>query len=195
VAQRRVCVYCGANRGRDAAYAQAAQAMGRTLARRGIGLVTGGGRVGLMGVVADAALDAGGEVVGVIPEALMRKELAHAGLTELVVTASMHERKARMAELADGFVALPGGLGTYEELFEIWTWAQLGWHAKPCGLLNAAGFYDRLVAFLDGASEAEFVKPEHRAMLIVENDPDRLLDRFATYVAPNVAKWIGREDT
>jgi uncharacterized protein (TIGR00730 family) len=195
VGQRRVCVYCGANRGRDAAYAQAAQAMGRTLARRGIGLVTGGGRVGLMGVVADAALDAGGEVVGVIPEALMRKELAHAGLTDLVVTASMHERKARMAELADGFVALPGGLGTYEELFEIWTWAQLGWHAKPCGLLNAAGFYDRLVAFLDGASEAEFVKPEHRAMLIVENDPDRLLDRFATYVAPSVAKWIGREDT
>ena len=192
---RRVCVYCGANRGRDAAYADAAQAMGRALARRGIGLVTGGGRVGLMGVVADAALAAGGEVTGVIPEALKKKELAHAGLTELVVTSSMHERKARMAELADGFVALPGGLGTYEELFEIWTWAQLGWHAKPCGLLNAAGFYDRLVAFLDDASEAEFVKPEHRAMLIVETDPDRLLDRFGAYVAPRVEKWIGRADT
>ena len=192
---RRVCVYCGANRGRDDAYALAAQAMGRALARRGIGLVTGGGRVGLMGVVADAALAAGGEVTGVIPEALMKKELAHRGLTELVVTASMHERKARMAELADGFVALPGGLGTYEELFEIWTWAQLGWHAKPCGLLNAAGFYDRLVAFLDGACDAEFVKPEHRAMLIVDTDPDRLLDRFGAYEAPNVAKWIGRADT
>ena len=192
---RRVCVYCGANRGRDQAYADAAQAMGRALARRGIGLVTGGGRVGLMGVVADAALAAGGEVVGVIPQALMDKELAHAGLTDLVVTASMHERKARMAELADGFVALPGGLGTYEELFEIWTWAQLGWHAKPCGLLNAAGFYDRLVAFLDVASDAQFVKPEHRAMLVVETDPDRLLDRFGAYVAPNVEKWIGRADT
>jgi uncharacterized protein (TIGR00730 family) len=169
--------------------------MGRALARRGIGLVTGGGRVGLMGVVADAALEAGGEVVGVIPDALMRKELAHTGLTDLVVTASMHERKARMAELADGFVAMPGGLGTYEELFEIWTWAQLGWHEKPCGLLNAAGFYDRLVAFLDGASEAQFVKPEHRAMLIVDDEPDRLLDRFEAYRAPHVAKWIGLEQT
>ena len=192
---RRVCVYCGANRGRDPAYAAAAQAMGRALAGRGIGLVTGGGRVGLMGVVADAALEAGGEVIGVIPDALMRKELAHTGLTELVVTASMHERKARMAELADGFVALPGGLGTYEELFEIWTWAQLGWHTKPCGLLNAAGFYDRLVAFLDGASEAQFLKAEHRAMLIVEDDPDRLLDRFDVYRAPTVAKWIGHDQT
>jgi uncharacterized protein (TIGR00730 family) len=192
---RRVCVYCGANRGRDAAYAEAATAMGGALARRGIGLVTGGGRVGLMGVVADAALAAGGEVTGIIPQALMNKELAHAGLTELVVTASMHERKARMAELSDGFVALPGGLGTYEELFEIWTWAQLGWHAKPCGIFNAAGFYDRLVAFLDGATEAEFLKPQHRAMLIVEADPDRLLDRFEAYEAPKVAKWIGRADT
>jgi len=195
VALRRVCVYCGANRGRDPAYADAAQAMGRALARRGIGLVTGGGRVGLMGVVADAALAAGGEVTGVIPEALMRKELAHTGLTDLVVTASMHERKARMAEIADGFVALPGGLGTYEELFEIWTWAQLGWHVKPCGLFNAAGFYDKLVAFLDGACDAQFLKAEHRAMLIVEDDPDRLLDRFATYEAPTVAKWIGPDQT
>ena len=128
-------------------------------------------------------------------EALKNKELAHAGLTELLVTASMHERKSRMAELADGFVALPGGLGTYEELFEIWTWAQLGWHRKPCGILNAAGFYDRLVAFLDHASDARFVKAEHRAMLIVEDDPDRLLDRFAAYDAPTVAKWIGHGET
>ncbi|HET9338874.1 MAG TPA: TIGR00730 family Rossman fold protein [Casimicrobiaceae bacterium] len=191
----RVCVYCGANRGRDPAYAEAARAMGTTLARRGIGLVTGGGGIGLMGVVADAALAAGGEVIGVIPDALMKKELAHRGLSELVVTPSMHERKARMAEIADGFVALPGGLGTYEELFEIWTWAQLGWHRKPCGLLNAAGFYDKLVAFLDAASEAQFVKPEHRAMLVVDTDPDRLLDRFSAYEAPTVAKWIGHDQT
>lgn len=191
----RVCVYCGANRGRDPAYASAAQAMGRALARRGIELVTGGGRIGLMGVIADATLEAGGRVTGVIPQALMAKELAHQGLTDLVVTSSMHERKARMAELADGFVALPGGLGTYEELFEIWTWAQLGWHRKPCGLLNIAGFYDKLVAFVDGACEAQFLKAEHRAMLVVESDPDRLLDRFGAYEPPNVTKWIGRAET
>ena len=192
---RRVCVYCGANRGRDPAYAEAARAMGRALAQRGIELVTGGGRVGLMGVVADAALEAGGSVVGVIPQALMKRELAHAELSELIVTASMHERKAKMAELADGFIAMPGGLGTYEELFEIWTWAQLGWHHKPCGLLNAAGFYDKLVAFLDGASDAQFLKPEHRAMLVVDADPDRLLDRFAAYTPPVVTKWIGADQT
>ncbi len=191
----RVCVYCGANRGNDPAYAVAAQAMGRALAGRGIGVVTGGGRVGLMGIVADAALEAGGTVTGVIPEALMKKELAHRGLTELVVTASMHERKAKMAELADAFVALPGGLGTCEELFEIWTWAQLGWHAKPCGVLNAAGYYDKLVAFVDAAAAAAFLKPEHRSMLVVEREPDRLLDRFEAYVAPTVAKWIGHDQT
>lgn len=192
---RRVCVYCGANRGRDPAYAEAARAMGRALAQRGIELVTGGGRVGLMGVIADATLEAGGRVTGVIPQALMNKELGHAGLSELIVTASMHERKAKMAELSDGFVAMPGGLGTYEELFEIWTWAQLGWHHKPCGLLNAAGFYDKLVAFLDGASDAQFLKPEHRAMLVVDADPDRLLDRFAAYTPPVVTKWIGADQT
>ena len=192
---KRICVYCGANRGRDPAFAVAARAMGEALARRGIELVTGGGRVGLMGVVADAALEAGGSVVGVIPQALMKRELAHAELSELIVTASMHERKAKMAELADGFIAMPGGLGTYEELFEIWTWAQLGWHHKPCGLLNAAGFYDKLVAFLDGASEAQFLKTEHRAMLVVDADPDRLLDRFAAYTPPVVTKWIGADQT
>ena len=191
----RICVYCGASRGRDPAYAEAARAMGRALAERGIELVTGGGRVGLMGVVADAALEAGGSVVGVIPQALMKRELAHAELSELIVTASMHERKAKMAELADGFIAMPGGLGTYEELFEIWTWAQLGWHHKPCGLLNAAGFYDKLVAFLDGATDDQFLKPEHRAMLVVDGDADRLLDRFAAYTPPVVTKWIGADQT
>ena len=192
---KRICVYCGANRGRDPAFSEAARAMGEALARRGIELVTGGGRVGLMGVIADATLEAGGRVTGVIPQALMNKELGHAGLSELIVTASMHERKAKMAELSDGFVAMPGGLGTYEELFEIWTWAQLGWHHKPCGLLNAAGFYDKLVAFLDGASDAQFLKPEHRAMLVVDADPDRLLDRFAAYTPPVVTKWIGADQT
>jgi len=191
----RVCVYCGANPGRDPAYAGAARAMGTTLAQRGIGLVTGGGRVGLMGVVAEAALAAGGEVIGIIPEALMRKELAHAGLTRLEVTASMHERKARMAELADAFVALPGGLGTFEELFEIWTWAQLGWHAKPCGVLNVGGYYDKLVGFVDHAADEGFLRPQHRAMLVVESEPDRLLDRFERYDAPVVPKWIGRDET
>ena len=141
------------------------------------------------------ALEAGGRVIGVIPQALMKRELAHVGLSELIVTGSMHERKARMAELADAFVAMPGGLGTYEELFEIWTWGQLGWHHKPCGLLNAAGFYDKLVAFLDGATDDQFLKPEHRAMLVVDADPDRLLDRFAAYTPPVVTKWIGGDQT
>ena len=195
VALANVCVYCGANPGRDPAYAEAASALGRTLAERGLGMVYGGGRVGLMGVVADAALAAGGRVTGVIPQALMTKELAYTGLTELIVTPSMHERKAQMAERADAFIALPGGLGTFEELFEIWTWGQLGWHRKPCGVLNIAGFYDGLVAFLDHATDAQFVKPVHRGMLLVDDDPGRLLDRFARYEAPAVPKWVGRGQT
>mgnify|MGYP003503646640 CR=1 FL=1 len=191
----RVCVYCGASRGRDPAYAEAARAIGAAIAKRGLGLVYGGAHVGLMGAVADAALAHGGEVIGVLPRALEARELAHRGLSELHVVDSMHERKARMAELADAFVAMPGGLGTYEELFEIWTWGQLGWHHKPCGLLNAAGFYDKLVAFLDGATDDQFLKPEHRAMLVVDADPDRLLDRFAAYTPPVVTKWIGGDQT
>ena len=148
-----------------------------------------------MGVVADAALAAGGRVIGIIPQALMKKELAHAGLTELIVTTSMHERKAQMAERADAFVALPGGLGTFEELFEIWTWGQLGWHRKPCGVINVAGFYDGLIAFLDHAADAGFVRPVHRGMLLVDDDPARLLDRFAQYEAPAVPKWVERAET
>ena len=185
-----VCVYCGAHTGRDPAYTAAAALLGRTLAERGIGIVFGGGRVGLMGVVADAALAAGGRVTGIIPQALMKKELAHAGLTEMIVTTSMHERKAQMAERADAFVALPGGLGTFEELFEIWTWGQLGWHRKPCGVINVAGFYDGLIAFLDHAAGAGFVRPVHRGMLLVDDDPARLLDRFAQYEAPAMPKWV-----
>jgi uncharacterized protein (TIGR00730 family) len=187
---RSVCVYCGSSPGRDPAYAEAARGLGRALAARGLGLVYGGASVGIMGVVADAVLALGGSVTGVIPEALARKEVAHAGLTELVVVPSMHERKMRMAGLADAFVALPGGVGTLEEIFEAWTWAQLGLHGKPCGFLNVAGYYDGLIAFLDHAVAERFVKEPHRAMLVVSGDPGELLDRFAEYRAPSVTKWI-----
>ena len=162
---------------------------------RGIRLVYGGASVGIMGVVADEVLRLGGEAMGVIPESLMRKELAHAGLTEMHVTPSMHARKTLMAELADGFVALPGGIGTFEEIFEVWTWGQLGFHRKPCGLLNVAGYYDSLIAFLDHAAGEQFVRAEHRAMAVVESDPAALLDRFAAYQPPALPKWVGRGET
>ena len=148
-----------------------------------------------MGVLADAVLQAGGHVIGVIPEALAAREVAHRGLPDLRVVRSMHERKATMADLADGFIALPGGLGTLEELFEIVTWAQLGLHGKPCGLVNAAGYFDHLIAFLDHAVEARFVRPEHRALMLVETDLAALLDRFASFVAPRLEKWIDRDST
>lgn len=166
-AARSVCVYCGSQMGSDPAYARAAAALGEAIARDGLTLVYGGASVGLMGVVADAALAAGGRVVGVIPRILLRKELAHEGLAELVVTESMHERKAKMAELSDAFVALPGGIGTLDELFEMWTWAQLGLHAKPCVLINTGGYYDNLVAFLDRAVRDGFLRPGTRALLRV----------------------------
>ncbi len=190
-----VCVYCGSNPGRLPAYADSARALAAVLAERGITLVYGGASVGIMGLVADAVLERGGRVVGVIPEALVQKEVAHRGLTELHVTRSMHERKARMAELSGAFVALPGGIGTLEELFEIWTWAQLGFHAKPCGLLNVAGYYDDLARFLGHCVDEAFVRPAHRAMLLVEKDPAKLLDRFARYEPPVVTKWVERADT
>jgi uncharacterized protein (TIGR00730 family) len=155
--------------------------------------VYGGGNVGLMGILADAALGAGARVVGVIPEALVARELAHAGLSELRVVGSMHERKALMAELADAFIALPGGLGTLDELFEVWTWAQLGLHARPIGLLDVEGFFQPLVAHLDRAVAEGFVRPQHRAMVVIEGEPERLLDRFAAYRAPDVGKWQGRD--
>ena len=192
---RRICVFCGSNSGRLPAYREAAAALGRTLAGRGIGLVYGGASVGLMGAVADAALAAGGEAIGVIPRALMDRELGHPGLTELRVVGSMHARKAMMAELSDGFVALPGGAGTLEEIFEIWTWAQLGDHAKPCGLLNVAGFYDRLIGFLDHAGGERFMRGEHRAMLLAADTADGLLAAFAEYRAPAVRKWIAPAET
>ena len=187
-----VCVYCGARGGADPRFAEAAHELGTAIARRGLRLVYGGATVGLMGLVAEAALEAGGEVVGVIPEALVRKEIAHQGLSELIVTSSMHTRKMQMADLADAFIALPGGIGTLEELFEIWTWAQLGFHRKPCGVLNVAGYYDHLVAFLDHARGTELLAPRVRDMLLVDDVADSLLDRCAHYDPPRVDRWIGR---
>src|SRR3954447_23914296 len=177
----RLCVFCGSSPGHDPAYAAAAAQAGRVLAQRGIGLVYGGGRVGLMGTLADAALSAGGEVIGVIPQALLERELGHRGLTELRVVDSMHARKALMSELAKGFIALPGGIGTLEELFEVWSWAQLGLHRKPCGLLNVNGFFAPLVDFVDRQVEAGFVHPTYRAILSVASTPQELLARFAAY--------------
>jgi uncharacterized protein (TIGR00730 family) len=187
---RRLCVFCGSSEGNDPAYLQAARALGETLARSGIGLVDGGASVGLMGVLADAALVAGGEVTGVMPRALVEKEIAHSRLTDLRVVGSMHERKALMAELSDGFVALPGGIGTFEELFEVWTWAQLGHHTKPCALLNVRSFYDGLIAFLDQVVERGFMKDAHRSMLIVAQRPMELIERLRAYEPPAVPKWI-----
>ena len=176
---RSVCVFCGSSAGGRDAYAEAARAVGRTLAENGMRLVYGGAKVGLMGVLADAALDAGGEVVGVIPLALVQREIAHEGLSAIHHVASMHERKAMMADLSEGFLALPGGVGTLEELFEIWTWAQLGHHKKPVGILNVERYFDPLLAFLDRQCSEGFMRREHRDMLVVEDEPQRMLDALS----------------
>jgi uncharacterized protein (TIGR00730 family) len=187
---RSVCVFCGSSTGIDRRFAAAANAFGALLAKEGITLVFGGGSVGLMGVVADAVLAGGGTAIGVIPRALWDREVGHRSLTELHVVDTMHERKAMMASLADAFVALPGGLGTLEEIFEVWTWAQLGIHDKPVGFLDAEGFYAPLLAYLDRAVESGFVRPQHRAIAIVDRDPASLLRRLSDYEPPRVAKWI-----
>jgi uncharacterized protein (TIGR00730 family) len=193
---RRVCVFCGSSPGARPAYTDAAEEVGRLLAASSIGLVYGGGAVGLMGRLADAVLDAGGEAIGVIPEALVAREIGHKGLSELRVVGSMHERKALMADLSDAFVALPGGLGTVEELFEIFTWAQLGLHRKPLGLLDVEGYYDGISRFLTHAVEERFLLEQHRAMLIVEREPRALLERLEGFEPDAVApKWIDREQT
>ena len=192
---RRICVYCGSSPGQREDYAHAARELGRLLVERGLGLVYGGASVGVMGAIADAVLEEGGEAIGIIPRALAVREVEHTGLTEQHVVESMHERKALMAELSDGFVALPGGWGTLEEIFEILTWAQLGFHAKPCGLLNVAGYYDDLFRFLGHARSEGFVRDVYHGMLLMEDEPAALLDRFAAYRAPKVRKWIGREET
>lgn len=181
---KSICVYCGSNSGRDPAFAAAARLVGETLARRGIALVYGGGRVGLMGEVADAALAAGGTVHGVIPEFLALKEIAHIGLTELHVVQSMHARKAAMVQLSEAFIAMPGGIGTMEELFEVWTWAQLGPHRHPVGLLNVGGYYDELVAFIDKMTGQGFLAEGHRGALIVADNIGDLLEAFEAYEAP-----------
>ncbi len=187
---RRLAVFCGSNPGARPDYVAAARALGTLLAQRGIGVVYGGSSVGLMAALADAVQDELGDVIGVIPRMLVEREVANKSLTDLRVVESMHERKALMAELADGFIALPGGIGTLEEFFETWTWAQLGMHAKPCGILNVAGYYDSMLQFLDHAVAERFVRDVHRAMVIVESDPEKLLSRFASYEPPHVVKWI-----
>lgn len=193
-----ICVFCGSNPGRDPAYRAAAEQLGRTLAARGIRLIYGAGNIGLMGAVADACLTAGGEVIGVIPEALMGKEVdgrhvEHRTLTRLEVVDSMHTRKARMAELSDGFIALPGGFGTFEEFCEILTWGQLGFHVKPMGLLNVQAFYDPLLAMFDRAVSDGFLRPQNRAMALASTDIDDLLARMADYQPEPVSKWLKAE--
>jgi uncharacterized protein (TIGR00730 family) len=192
---RSVCVFSGSSPGARPSYAEAAEALGREVAARGLRLVYGGASVGLMGVVADAALAAGGEVVGVIPQHLVDREVAHTGLTDLRVTGSMHERKALMADLADGFVALPGGLGTLEEFAEIWTWGQLGLHRKPYGLLDVSGYWTSLLAFLDHAVAEGFMRPEHRAMVSVAQDAEALLEAMDHAPPPAMPKWLDRATT
>ena len=191
---RKICVYCGSSPGKNPAFSVAASSLAKAMCERGIGLVYGGAAVGVMGALANAVLEAGGEAIGVIPRSLAIKEVAHANLTELHVVSSMHDRKAMMAELADGFIALPGGWGTLEEIFEILTWAQLGFHEKPCGLLNSEGYYDGLIEFLDNAIEQQFVREICRPMLMTARKPVELLDRFASYRAPRVRKWMAEDE-
>ena len=192
---KRVCVFCGSSSGARAEYTRAAAETGQVIARRGLGLVYGGGHVGLMGVAADAALRAGGEVIGAITHALRDREIGHDGLTELHVVRTMHERKALMAALSDGFLVLPGGIGTLEEFFEVWTWGQLGEHAKPVGLVNVAGYFDGLIRFLETMMAEGFLKRKHRKMLIVADTPTAVLDAFTRYEPPTVGKWVGPSET
>ena len=192
---KRICVFCGSNAGHNPLYRDEAERLGRLLAARGIELVYGAGNIGLMGAVADACLAAGGTVIGIIPEALMGKEVAgravdHRSLTRIEVVDSMHTRKARMAELSDGFIALPGGFGTFEEFCEILTWGQLGFHAKPMGLLNVNGFYDPLLAMFDRAVEDGFLRAQNRAMALADTNIEQLLDAMAAYRPESVSKWL-----
>jgi hypothetical protein len=191
---QRICVFCGSKTGNDVRYAELATKLGGLMTERGIGLVFGGGSVGLMGAVADAVLDAGGEVIGVIPERLATKELLHPRVTDMRVVDGMHARKSLMAELSDGFIALPGGLGTFEELFEVITWSQLGFHRKNIGLLDVAGFFDPLVRMVDHAIQEGFVQSTHRELIVVEERPDALLDRLASHELPQVRRWLGPEE-
>nr|XP_061811859.1 cytokinin riboside 5'-monophosphate phosphoribohydrolase-like [Nerophis lumbriciformis] len=189
---KRICVFCGSQEGNDPVYTENAIAIGQKIAERDVGLVFGGGKVGLMGKVANAVLIKGGEAIGVIPDKLMRREVAHQGLTELFVVESMHARKAMMAHLAGAFIALPGGWGTMEEMFEILTWTQLRYHLKPIGMLNVNGYYDSLLTFADHMVAEGFLRPEHRSLLIAETDPDALLDRLEATIIPDDTRWIDK---
>jgi uncharacterized protein (TIGR00730 family) len=191
---RALCVFCGANFGRRPAYREAARRLGELLAQRGITLVYGGGNVGLMGALADASLAGGGRVIGVIPRALVEKEIAHNGLSEMHVVGSMHERKAQMADLADAFLTLPGGFGTWDEFCEALTWSQLGLQKKACAFLNVEGYYDALLALTERAAEDGFIRREHRELLLVGDDAEELLDRLRDYEVPYVPKWVGRAE-
>jgi uncharacterized protein (TIGR00730 family) len=189
---KRICVYCGSSEGNSPVYVEEARRLGSFLAERKIGLVYGGARVGLMGAVADGALAAGGEVIGVIPEKLRAREVAHLGLTELFVVDSMHARKTMMAYLSDAFIALPGGWGTLEETFEVTTWAQLNYHLKPVGLLNVNGYYDRLLHFFEHAVAEGFIRSIHRGLIVAARDPAALLDALASAEVPDLGRWIDR---
>ncbi len=192
---RRVCVFCGSNAGARSEYAEAARELAAMLVERKLGIVYGGGNVGLMGVLADAALERGGEVIGVIPRSLLDKEVGHRGVTELLVVETMHERKARMNDLSDAFIALPGGFGTLDEFFEVLTWSQLGFHGKPCALLNVAGYYDRMLAMLDHAVTERLLRPLHRELVIADTDPSRLLQRLSAFTPVARAKLGDAKET
>jgi uncharacterized protein (TIGR00730 family) len=192
---KRLCVYCGSRPGNQPDYTEAAENLARVLVRRNIEVVYGGASVGTMGVLANTVLAEGGHVIGIIPQSIVDMEVVHRGVSDLRVVTSMHERKALMAELSDGFIALPGGLGTLDEVFEILTWGQLGLHQKPCGLLNIRDYYRGLIDFLDHAAAERFITDVHRAMLLVEEEPERLLEHFERYRAPAVAKWVDRTST
>jgi uncharacterized protein (TIGR00730 family) len=188
-------VFCGSSPGSDPAYAEAARSLGRTLAEANVRLVFGGGHVGLMGAVSNAVLEAGGEAIGVIPRFLVERELAHAGLSDLRIVGTMHERKAMMADLSEGFIALPGGTGTLEEFFEVLTWAQLGEHRKPCGILNVAGYYDPLISIFDHMVRKDFLSASNRSLVLVEAEPAALIKSFEEYEPPARTKWIDRSET
>ncbi len=191
----RICVFCGSKTGSNPVFLETAKQLGRVLAERGLDLVYGGASIGLMGAVADSVMGGGGRVVGVIPEAMATKEVAHDGLTEMHVVSSMHERKSVMARLADGFVALPGGFGSFEELLEMITWAQLGIHRKPVGILNVSGYYDPLIQLFERAIEEGFIKPRNRQLVVVEQEPDELLQTLLAHKLPEVKRWITERET
>ena len=191
---KNITVFCGSNTGFRTEYAEAAKDLARLLVEKNIRLVYGGGNVGLMGIIADEVMRAGGEVTGIIPESLDKKEVGHHGITELRIVGSMHERKALMAELADGFIAMPGGIGTFEEFFEILTWAQLGFHKKPCAVLNVEGYYDGLLALCDNAVTEGFVHPQHRQLILEDSDPASLLEKMENFQPKTLGKWLDKED-